>query len=74
MCRFCEAMGAKRRADAIWKKREPAIEWRYSVAIVARTFVKGHRGSRGRDTDYAYRGCGYKLNFCPECGRKLPKR
>lgn len=74
MCKFCEAMESKRRADTILKKHDPDMEHRYSVAIVTRTFFKGKRGCRGYGTDYCYRGCGYALNFCPECGRKLTKK
>lgn len=73
MCKFCEAMESHRRADTILKKHDPDMEHRYSVAIVSRIFRKGRKGSRGSSTDYRYRGCGYALNFCPECGRKLAK-
>lgn len=74
MCKFCEAMESYRRADTILKKHDPDIENRYSVAIVKRIFRKGHKGCQGYGTDYRYRGCGYDLNFCPECGRKLTKK
>ena len=73
MCKFCEAMESRRRADTILKKHEPDMEHRYSVAIVSRMFFKGRKGCHGSSTDYRYRGCGYALNFCPECGRKLAK-
>ena len=73
MCKFCEAMESHRRADTILKKHDPDMEHRYSVAIVSRIFRKGSKGARGSSTDYRYRGCGYALNFCPECGRKLAK-
>ena len=73
MCKFCDAMTGNRRRDSILKKYEQDIERRYSVAIVSRMFKKGHRGARGSSTDYRYRGCGYALNFCPECGRKLKR-
>jgi hypothetical protein len=66
-------MESKRRADTIVKKHEPEWDPRYSVAIVSRIFVKGRKGCRGSSTDYRYRGCGYALNFCPECGRQLTK-
>lgn len=72
-CKFCEAMESHRKVDTILKKHEPDVERRYSVAIVSRIFKKGHHGCRGSSTDYRYRGCGYALNFCPECGRQLTK-
>lgn len=31
----------------------------------------GNKRHAGRTTDYRNRGIGYKLNYCPECGRKL---
>jgi len=74
MCKFCEAMESKRRADTITKKHYPDQSYRYSVAIVARKFIKGRKGPWSTSTDYRYRGCGYDLNFCPECGRTLTKK
>ena len=73
MCKFCEAMESHRKVDTILKKHDPDWSQRYSVAIVARSFVKGKKGARSTSTDYRYRGCGYALNFCPECGRSLTK-
>lgn len=73
MCKFCDAMNLRRKVDTIVKFRFPNEEHRYSVAIVNRTFIKGEKGCRGSSTDYRYRGCGYDLNFCPECGRRLTK-
>ena len=73
MCKFCEAMESHRRADMITKRHDPDMERRYSVAIVSRLFFKDRKGAQGTSTDYRYRGCGYALNFCPECGRKLAK-
>ena len=73
MCKFCEAMQCHRQVDAILKKHDPDMSHKYSVAIVSRIFLKGHKGSRGTSTDYRYRGCGYELNFCPECGAPIKK-
>lgn len=73
MCKFCKAMERKRGSDTVLKITDPDIERRYSVAIITRIFIKGQKGSRGTVVDYRYRGCGYELNFCPECGRKLTK-
>lgn len=74
MCKFCEAMESNRRVAAILKQHDPDVDHRYSVAIVSRTFIKGRKGPRGSSTDYRYRGCGYALNFCPECGRAITKK
>ena len=74
MCKFCEAMESNHKVDVILKKHEPDVSSRYSVAIVKRLFRKGIRGCRGSSTDYRHLGCGYALNFCPECGRDLKKK
>lgn len=71
MCKFCEAMESHRKIGTILKRHDPDLDYRYSVAIVMRSFRKGQRGCRNSGTDYRYRGCGYDLNFCPECGRPL---
>ena len=73
MCKFCETMESHRKVDAILKEHDPDMEHRYSVAIVTRIFFKGRKGCQGASTDYRHLGCGYELNFCPECGRKLAK-
>lgn len=76
MCKFCEAMKVNKQVDTILRKNDPEFSHRYSVAIVKRVFLKGHHGCRGTGTDYRYRGCGYQLNYCPECGAsmKAPRR
>ena len=51
---------------------EPKLYDGYSVAFVVRTYRKGHKRQCTRSTDYRSGGLGYKLNFCPECGRRLP--
>ena len=42
-----------------------------TVAMVIRTYYPGHKRQASRTTDYRSQGCGYKLNYCPECGKKL---
>ena len=74
MCKFCEAMERHWRLEVALQKEEPDFEYRYSVAIVRRLFKKGVNGCRGSSTDYRSRGCGYDLNYCPECGRKLTRK
>lgn len=71
MCKFCEAMESNRKVDESLKVWDSETERRYSIAIVTRIFKKGHIGCLSSSTDYRCRGCGYDLNFCPECGRKL---
>lgn len=71
VCEFCRVMEENRNFDRIAKQHFPDSSFRYTVAIVQRTFIKGRKGSQGRTTDYRYRGIGYKLNYCPECGVKI---
>ena len=44
----------------------------YSVAIVKRSYYQkmGKRKS-GRSVEFRYRGLGFDLNYCPECGKYL---
>ena len=80
-CKFCEAIKNHKRCDYVsdrWKSEDPEVQklgkykHEYTVAIVKRSwYQKRGKRSAGRITDYRYRGLGYKLNYCPECGRKL---
>ena len=74
-CEFCEAYKSYKNINAFKNEHkewygEPLMQ-EIKVAIVVRTWRKGNKKMAGRTTDYRYRGCGYALNFCPECGRKL---
>lgn len=74
MCKFCEAADRFMRAEAVIRDYEPEVSFRLSVAIIRRKFIKGRRGCQSSVTDTRYQGCGYALNFCPECGRDLRKK
>lgn len=75
-CKFCDAYQSQQN---IYKFRQGHPEYygnerlyhEITVAMVTRSWLKGHKAHAGRTTDYRYRGIGYKLNYCPECGRKL---
>ncbi len=79
-CKFCEAMKTNRQIEHIsnsWmtdseRKQYGKYIIEYTVAIVKRSWHKkmGKKNSY-RTVEYRYRGLGFKLNFCPECGRKL---
>lgn len=79
-CKFCEAMQSNHQAMEIarsWATEGELQKYgkymiEYSVAIVKRTWYKklGKRHA-GRSIEYRNKGIGYKLNYCPECGRKL---
>lgn len=70
-CQFCEALYFKNLAY----KSFPDLFYEINVAIVDRSWTK-EKGRRraSRLTDYRNQGIGYKLNFCPECGRKIQKK
>ena len=79
-CKFCEAMQANRQVEEIsrsWSTEDELKQYGkymvdYSVAIVKRSWYrkKGKR-SAFRTIEYRYRGLGFALNYCPECGKKV---
>lgn len=73
-CKFCEALTRGKRIAETLRDFEPEASYRFSVGIVRRKFIKGRLGCQASLTDYRYRGCGYELNYCPECGRDLRKK
>lgn len=75
-CVFCRDLQSKRNVHQFIKDHPEwygliDLEQQYTVAIVTRTYQKGHKRQAARSADYRYRGYGYKLNYCPECGRLL---
>ena len=76
MCAFCEAYETQKKIYA-FKDQHPEYYfeqtfYEITVAMVTREWTKSKGKARaGRTTDYRFRGLGYKLNYCPECGRKL---
>lgn len=76
MCEFCEAYDTQNKIYAFKDKHpeycEEKLFYEITVAMVIRTWTKSKgKAHAGRTTDYRFRGLGYKLNYCPECGRKL---
>lgn len=69
-CKFCRAMQINEICAAA-AACDTNLTRKHSAAIVTRTFVKGRSGPQGSSTDYRYRGCGYALNYCPECGKPM---
>lgn len=77
VCKFCEAMKINRQIEKIsnsWETNEEIKRYgkhmiEYTVAIVKRSYYQktGKRKS-GRSVEFRYRGLGFELNFCPECG------
>ena len=83
VCRFCESYAsyAINKNVGDFKASRPdlygGVKWHQeiTVALVVRdwTDIMGKKNA-ARTTNYRWRGLGYKLNFCPECGKKLERR
>lgn len=79
-CKFCEAMKVKRQIRKFTNEHQSQEDLKkygkhkteYAVAIITRSwYSKNGKKHAGRTTDYRHMGLGYKLNYCPECGRKI---
>ena len=79
-CKFCEAMKTNRQIEELCKSWATESEIKqygkymveYTVAIVKRSWhTKAGKRKSARSIEYRYRGLGFKLNFCPECGAKM---
>jgi len=68
-CKFCEKLELYK---DLRKETSDEFGEDYAVALVVRTWHKpqGKRAA-GRTMSFRYRGLGWKLNYCPECGKKL---
>lgn len=81
-CKFCEAMETNRHVEEIsrsWTtdaelKRYGRFMVEYSVAIVKRSWYrKMGKKKAGRTVEFRYRGLGFELNYCPECGARIER-
>ena len=74
-CRFCESYELNKRVGQFKQTNDMYDEqWNQelTVALVIHDWTKRQgKKNAARTTDYRYRGLGYKLNYCPECGKKL---
>ena len=76
MCDFCDSLELHKRIRRFDNQYERTkIKEEYTVALVIRSWTpqKGKRRA-GRSTDYRNQGIGYRLNFCPECGREIRRK
>ena len=79
-CKFCDAMKTNRQVEEIsrsWATDDELGQFgrymvEYTVAIVKRSWYR-KRGKRAsnRTVEFRYRGLGFKLNYCPECGADM---
>ena len=70
-CKFCESLKTWKQV----KSMDKGHKQEYTVALVIRSWYPSVKSKRhaGRTTDYRRNGIGYKLNYCPECGRPLSR-
>lgn len=83
MCKFCEKLTDLKLCDK-WSNKSRTEEDKerlgrrksdYSVAIIHwHWWEKRKKWSGGRTTVFRRQGVGFKLNYCPECGRDLRRR
>lgn len=75
-CKFCESLqdwSQIHEFDNQKLSKEERTKHEYTVALVIHSWKPKYRTKRraGRTVDYRNQGLGYKLNYCPECGRKI---
>ena len=63
-CVFCKSYQSHKQMYA-----DSPREHIFKVALVCHTKINGEL--RGRSTNYNTRGVGFKLNYCPECGKDM---
>ena len=76
MCKFCESLQGwfDLYADSnLYVPKDEEVKHTYTVALLIHSWCPKYKTKRqaSRLTDYRNKGLGYKLNYCPECGRKL---
>ena len=76
-CEFCERIERSNKLFQFWESRLEESAKRkqvISVAFVERSWKRDEPYKNfDRTTDYHYRGFGFRLNYCPTCGRKIKK-
>lgn len=74
-CKFCEALDIWKHCNESYNKhllKAERLKEEYTVALVSHTWsVSRGKRSASRTVDYRNKGLGYKLNYCPECGKEL---
>lgn len=79
-CIFCEeyrshkAVNDFKRGHPEFYGDESWLEYEIKAAMVIRHWRPGYKRQASMETDYRNHGCGYALNFCPECGRALKEK
>ena len=76
-CEFCKRLEIARWCDGLTdtRRRNEGLERilrEYTAAFVVRSWTKKNgKRNAGRTVYFKNRGIGFRLNFCPECGKKI---
>ena len=76
MCKFCESLENWQdihKFDNAHAPKDEKKKHEYRVALLIYSWCPKHKTKRqaSRLADYRSKGLGYKLNYCPECGRRM---
>ncbi len=75
MCKFCDNLSERKERENLYGYFDPELgRWiqEYTVALVIHSwYQKRGKKSAFRTVDFRNKGLGYKLNYCPECGKEL---
>lgn len=67
-CAFCEYFESVKAPNNTWN----SLKYEYRAALVIRFWYKDSgKRTASKSTAYGNAKIGYKLNFCPECGRRI---
>ena len=76
-CAFCDALAMHKWANSILQCDHGAddqVLHAYSTALIIHSWLKSMgKASASRLVDYRHKGLGFKLNYCPECGRQMKR-
>ena len=76
-CVFCADYQMYKKINKELNKKDKRIsdepfKHEYTVALVIRDwFPSAGKKNASRSIHYRNKGLGYKLNFCPECGKEI---
>lgn len=78
-CRFCaelhsyKAINDFKNDNPEYYDRNEKVLQDYHVALIVRSWTKsgGKRNARTKEDHKRGSNIGYKLNYCPECGKKI---
>ena len=76
-CAFCEKLALVKRVNRIRNKgrdKDERLLAEFTIALVERNWYKDMpKRNAGRTTYFRNRGIGFRLKYCPECGKKVTR-